>query len=80
MREHPQVLEESLPAASQGRTLCHPGPPPRPPPLPGRVISPPHSLDFLQVFVGVLVGHVGGADVELEVWPKVLEVVVVWKF
>lgn len=39
-----------------------------------------NSLDFLQVVVGVLVGHVGGADVQLEVGPKVLKVVVVWKF
>lgn len=36
-------------------------------------------LDLLQVVVGVLIGHVGGADVQLEVWPKVLKVVVVWK-
>lgn len=34
-------------------------------------------LDLLQVFVGVLVGHIGGADVQLEVGPKVLEVIVV---
>lgn len=39
-----------------------------------------NSLDFLQVVVGVLVGHVGGADVQLEVRPKILKVVVVWKF
>lgn len=37
-------------------------------------------LDLLQVVVGVLVGHVGGTDVQLEVWPKVLKVVVVWEF
>lgn len=35
------------------------------------------SLYFLQVVIGVLVGHVGGADVQLEVWSKVLEVVIV---
>lgn len=39
-----------------------------------------HSLDLLQVVVGVLIGHVGGTDVQLEVWSKVLEVVIVWKF
>lgn len=39
-----------------------------------------NSLDFLQVVVGVLVGHVRGADVQLEVGSKVLKVVVVRKF
>lgn len=34
-------------------------------------------LDLLQVFVGVLVGHVGRADVQLEVGPEVLKVIVV---
>lgn len=38
------------------------------------------SLDFLQVVVGVLIGHVRRADVQLEVGSKVLKVVVVWKF
>lgn len=38
-----------------------------------------HSLDLLQVVVGVLIGHVGGADVQLEVWSEVLKVVVVWE-
>lgn len=38
-----------------------------------------HSLDLLQVVVGVLIGHVGGADVQLEVGSKVLKVVVVWE-
>ena len=38
------------------------------------------SLDLLQIVVCVLVGHIGGADVQLEVWPKVLKVVVVWEF
>lgn len=37
------------------------------------------SLDLLQVVVGVLVGHVGGTDVQFEVWPKVLKVIIVWK-
>lgn len=36
-------------------------------------------LNLLQVVIGVLVGHVGGADVQLEVWSKVLKVVVVWE-
>lgn len=27
----------------------------------------------------VLIGHVGGADVQLEVGPKVLKVVIVWQ-
>lgn len=34
-------------------------------------------LDLLQVFVGVLVGHVGWADVQFEVRPKVLKVIIV---
>lgn len=38
-----------------------------------------HSLDLLQVVVGVLIGHVGGADVQLEVWSEVLKVIVVWE-
>lgn len=42
--------------------------------------STAHSLDLLQVVVGVLIGHVGGTDVQLEVWPKVLKVVIVWEF
>lgn len=37
------------------------------------------SLDLLQVVVGVLVGHVRGADVQFEVRPKVLKVIIVWK-
>lgn len=79
VREHAQVLEEPLPRASQGRDTLSPGATQgHQPPWKGR--SHQDSLDFLQVFVGVLVGHVGGADVELEVWPKVLKVVVVWKF
>ena len=36
-----------------------------------------HSLDFLHVLCGVLVGHVGGTDVKLEVGPVVLKVVIV---
>ena len=36
-----------------------------------------HSLDFLHVLCGVLVGHVGGADVKLEIRSVVLKVVVV---
>lgn len=35
------------------------------------------GLDLVEVLRGVLVSHVGGADVELEVRPKVLKVVVV---
>ena len=36
-----------------------------------------HSLDLLQVLVSVLVGHVGRADVKLEIRSKVFKVVVV---
>lgn len=39
-----------------------------------------HSLDLLQIVIGVLIGHVGRTDVQLEVWSKVLKVIVVWKF
>lgn len=42
----------------------------------GRVWDP---LDFLQVVIGVLIGHVGWADVQFEVRPKVLKLVVVWE-
>ena len=35
------------------------------------------SLDLVHVLAGVLVAHVGGGDVQLEVGAKVLEVVVV---
>ena len=35
------------------------------------------SLDLLQVVIGILIGHVGGADVQLEIWSKVLKVVIV---
>lgn len=34
-------------------------------------------LDLVHVFLCVLVGHVGGADVQLEVRPEVLKVVIV---
>lgn len=37
-------------------------------------------LDLFQIVSSVLVSHVGGTDVELEVWSKVLKVVIVWKF
>ena len=37
-------------------------------------------LDFFQVVSSVLICHVGGTDVKLEVWAKVLKVVIVWKF
>ena len=36
-----------------------------------------HLLDFVKVLLGVLVGHVRGGNVQLEVRPEVLEVVVV---
>lgn len=36
-------------------------------------------LDFVHVLLGVLVGHVGWADVQLEVGAKVLKVVIVWE-
>ena len=36
-----------------------------------------HSLDLVHVLAGVLVAHVGGGDVQLEVGAEVLEVVVV---
>ena len=39
-----------------------------------------YILDLVEVFLGVLVGHVGGTDVELEVWAIVLKIVVVGKF
>ena len=35
------------------------------------------SLDFIEVVESVLIGHVGGTDMELEVGPKVFKVVVV---
>lgn len=38
-----------------------------------------YSLDLLQVFIGILVGHIGRTDVKFEIWPKVFEVVVVRK-
>ena len=38
------------------------------------------SLYLVEVLGSVLVGHVGGTDVELEVWPKVFEVVIVGQF
>lgn len=37
-------------------------------------------LDLIHVLQCVLVGHVGWADVQLEVRPKVLKVIVVWQF
>ena len=39
--------------------------------------KPVHLLDFVKVLLGVLVGHVRGGNVQLEVGPEVLEVVVV---
>ena len=36
-----------------------------------------YSLDLVHVLAGVLVAHVGGGDVQLEVGAEVLEVVVV---
>ena len=39
-----------------------------------------YIFDLVEVFLGVLVGHVGGTDVELEVWAIVLKIVVVGKF
>ena len=37
------------------------------------------SLDLVEVVESVLVGHVGGTDVQLEVRTKVLKVVIVWQ-
>lgn len=37
-------------------------------------------LDLIHVLQRVLVGHVGWADVQLKVRPKVLKVIVVWQF
>lgn len=39
-----------------------------------------YILDLLQIFIGVLVGHVGWADVQLEVRSKVFKIIVVWQF
>jgi len=36
-------------------------------------------LDLVNVVGGVLVGHVGWTDVQLEVRPVVLKVVIVWQ-
>ena len=38
------------------------------------------SFDLVEVVKCVLIGHVGRADVKLEVWTKVLKVVVVGQF
>ena len=38
------------------------------------------SFDLVEVVECVLIGHVGRADVKLEVWTKVLKVVVVGQF
>ena len=37
------------------------------------------SFDLIEVVECVLIGHVGGADVKLEVRTKVLKVVIVWQ-
>ena len=37
------------------------------------------GLDLVEVVKCVLIGHVGGTDVKLEVRSKVLEVVIVWQ-
>lgn len=44
-----------------------------------RETSKANLLNLLQIFIGVLVGHVGRADVELEVRPKIFKIIVVWK-
>lgn len=38
-----------------------------------------YSLDLLQVFIGILVGHIGRTDVKFEIWSKVFKVVIVRK-
>ena len=35
------------------------------------------SFDFVEVIESVLIGHVGGADVKLEVRSKVLKIVII---
>lgn len=41
------------------------------------IINSKHILDLVHVLLCVLVGHVGGADVQLEIRAEVLKVVVV---
>ena len=43
-----------------------------------KVLKEP-CLDLVDVVGGVLVGHVGWTNVQLEVRPVVLEVVIVWQ-
>ena len=38
------------------------------------------GLYLVQVLAGILVGHVGGANVQLEIRPKIFKVVIVWQF
>ena len=56
-----------------------PFPPHAPPTHNTHHATPPmlHPLDLVEVLWGVLVGHVGWTDVQLEVWAKVLKVVIV---
>jgi len=84
MRQHAQILKEALPRGSQERNTSVSK-------TPTHAVKPPAEgvslakrskrlLDLLEILVGILVSHVGGTDVELKVWPKVLKIVIIWKF
>lgn len=84
MRQHAQILKETLPRAGQKRNTSVSKKPPTAlkPPVEGvsLVKRSKHLLDLLEILVGILVSHVGGTDVQLKVWSKVLKIVVIWKF
>ena len=37
------------------------------------------SLDLIEIFTSILIGHVCGADMQLEVRSKVLKVIIIWQ-
>lgn len=37
------------------------------------------SFDLIEIFTSILIGHVCGTDVELEVWSEILKVVIIWQ-
>lgn len=84
MRQHAQVLKEALPRASQEGNIPISTMPPPAAKHPAEGVSlakrSKHLLDLLEILVGILVSHVGGTDVKLEVWSKVLKIVIIWKF
>jgi len=37
-------------------------------------------LNFIEIFTSILICHISRTDVKLEIWSKVLKVIVVWEF